>query len=547
MLRARLTTAIFVALVAGAVVTSGQAPQPTALAKLQTAAESSDFRSTSTYDEVVKFMKAVDEASPIVFYTTYGTTAEGRAMPMAVVGTGLKDAGAASVRATGRLRVHIQADIHAGEVEGKESALILMRQLAMGEHADWLRSMVLLIAPIFNPDGNEKYSLTNRGRQNGPVNGMGTRQNGQNLNINRDFVKLDTPEARAFAAFWNDYDPQVGFDLHTSDGSFHAYHLTYAPPLNTDTSDAIMKIMKDEWFPFVTRYIKAKHGWDTFYYGNVPGPARGGADAGGAAPAPGPRAWASFEALPRYHNSYVGLRNRFGLLTEAYSYLTFEDRIKVTSYFLEEALDFGSEHADRLKKACAEADAESIVGRTLATRQRLKRDGMVQILMGEVEEEKNPENGAVMYRRKDVSRAEDMVDVMWFEPAATEVAAAQYYIPAEATKALDLLRAHGIQVRQLDRPASNVEQFVIASNTSRPVPPNSSDFGQHGVRTLEGSWQPAPQVTVPAGAWAVSLDQPLGRLAFYLLEPTSDDGLTTWNFLDEFLQGTTTYPILRKK
>src|SRR5678815_1712080 len=111
-------------------------------------------------------MKTVDEASPLVFYTTYGKTYEGRDMPLAVVGTGLKDATAASVLATGRLRVHVQANIHAGEVEGKEAALVLLRELAQGRHADWLRSMVFLITPIFNADGNEKFSLTNRGIQN---------------------------------------------------------------------------------------------------------------------------------------------------------------------------------------------------------------------------------------------------------------------------------------------------------------------------------------------------------------------------------------------
>src|SRR2546428_2317872 len=153
------------------------------IADLKTTPEATDFKSTSSYDNVVKFMKTVDEASPIVFYTTYGTTSEGRAMPLAVVGTGLTDAGPASVKGSGKLRVHIQGNIHAGEVEGKESAQMLLRDLAAGRQADWLRSTVFLITPIFNADGNEKMSLTNRGRQNGPINGMATRATAQGLNI----------------------------------------------------------------------------------------------------------------------------------------------------------------------------------------------------------------------------------------------------------------------------------------------------------------------------------------------------------------------------
>src|SRR3954467_15564365 len=265
----RRVVALSLALAVTAMVTYAQ---NTSVAELKTTAEASGFKSTSTYDDVVKFMKAVDDASPLIFYTTYGSTSEGRAMPLAVVGTGLKDASAASVKASGKLRVHIEGNIHAGEVEGKESAQILLRELALGKHDDWLQSMVFLITPIYNADGNEKFALNNRQRQNGPINGMGTRANAQNLNINRDYMKLDTPEAKAFVKLMNDYDPHVSYDLHTSDGSYHGYYLTYSPPLNPDTSDTIMKIMTAEWFPAVTRDMKAKHGWDSFCYGNVSTP-----------------------------------------------------------------------------------------------------------------------------------------------------------------------------------------------------------------------------------------------------------------------------------
>jgi hypothetical protein len=543
----------------------GRADQTASLADLKTTAEASGFKSTSTYEDVVKFMKAVDAASPIIFYGTYGKTSEGREMPFAVVGTGLKDGSAASVRATNRLRVHIQGNIHAGEVEGKESAQILLREFAMGRHADWLKSMVFIVTPIYNIDGNEKFGQ-NRGRQNGPINGMGTRAQAQNINLNRDYMKLDAPEGQASAKLWVDYDPHVGFDLHTSNGSNHAYYLTYSPPLNPNTSDQIMKIMKDEWFPFITKTIKAKHGWDTFYYGNVEGGGRGrgrGAAgdpaAGGRAvtpppppvqtppPAPaGPRAWGTFEHVPRFHNNYVGLRNRFALLSEAYSYATFEDRIKATNYFMEEALNFASQNVERLKQATAAADKEALIGKSLATRSQKKTGGLIEILMGEVEDEKNPVSGAIMNRRKDVVRPEQMTDRLWFEPTATEDVPAEFYIPAAATSSLDLLRKHGVQMRQVTAPVSGVEQFVIASNTARP-PTNSIDTQQHALRTLEGTWEPAAGVTAPAGSWAVPMNQPLARLAFYLLAPTSDDGLVTWNYLDDVLKEAKVYPILRKK
>jgi hypothetical protein len=540
----------------------GQAQQATSIADLRTTAEASDFTSTSTYQNVVGFMRTAANASPDVFYTTYGTTHEGREMPMAVVGTGLADASAASVLGSNKLRVHIQGNIHAGEVEGKEAAQILLRELALGRHDDWLESMVLLITPIFNADGNERFSLNNRPRQNGPVNGMGTRPNAQGLNLNRDFMKLDTPEARAFVSLWNDYDPHVGLDLHTSDGSRHAYHLTYSPPLNPNTSDLILDVMKDEWFPFITEQVRENHGWHMFYYGNASGGARGrrGGGAQAAAPQepPPPQAWRTFEHVPRFHNNYVGLRNRFALLSEAYAYATFEDRIKATYYFIEAALSFARANAERLKDLVAAADRESVVGRQHGTRAQIATGELVEILMGDVEDEVNPNNGAVMNRRLDVVRPVEMLDQMWFEPTATELVPSEFYVPASATTALELLRRHGIQMREVDGSVDGLERFAIASNTQDSgrgrgrrgrsgVPQGPRLFEGHSIRRLEGSWEAPTTAVFPAGAWVVPLDQPLGRLAFYLLAPTSDDGLLTWNAFDEILGDRNTYPVLRRR
>jgi hypothetical protein len=339
-------------------------------------------------------------------------------------------------------------------------------------------------------------------------------------------------------------------------------------------------LLKEEWFPAATKAIKSKHGWDTFYYGNAAGAGggrggrggapgaggaaggRGGAGAGAAGappptppppppaapPAPaGPRAWSTFEHLPRYHNNYVGMRNRFALLSEAYAYATFEDRIKATNYFLEETLNFANQNAARLKKIVEDADKEALIGKQLGTRAQIKTGGMVEILMGEVEDEKNPNNDAVMNRRKDVVHPEQMVDRMWFEPTKTEEVPREYYVPDTATKALDVLRAHGVQMRKLTAPVTGVEEFAITSNTARQANPNSIDTGAHGLRTLEGDWQASTE-SVPAGAWAVPMNQPLARLAFYLLAPTSDDGLLTWNFFDDLLGADVkTYPVKRRK
>jgi hypothetical protein len=389
-------------------------------------------------------------------------------------------------------------------------------------------------------------------------------------------MKLDTPEAKAFVKLMNDYDPHVSYDLHTSDGSYHGYYLTYSPPLNPDTSPAIMRIMTDEWFPYVTKDMKSKHGWDSFYYGNVstpggrgfapqPPPAssssapvpagqapagqRGGGRGGPACvnvPAPEgvTREWRTFEHVPRFHNNYVGLRNRFALLSEAYAYATFEDRIKATNYFLDASLDFAGQNVARLKAAVADADKEKVAGTTLSTTAKMKRGGMVDILMGEVEPETNPLNQAVMCRRKDAVHPEKMVDMMWFEPATSETVPRGYYIPPALSKAVDLLTLQGVRVDPVRGSlAEGFEGFAVTGNTVA-----AAAFEGHTIRKLDGHWGVKLDMKPPTSGWVVYTNQPLGRLAFYLLEPTSDDGLVAWNYLDDQLkdaQKETTYPMLR--
>src|SRR5262249_40550257 len=146
-----------------------------------------------------------------------------------------------------------------------------------------------------------------------------------------------------------------------------------------------------------------------------------------------------------------------------------------------------------------------------------------------------------MCNRKDVVRTEQMVDAMWFEPVTTEVVPSAYYVPADAVKALELLKAHGIVMRPVAQPVSGVEQFTVTGNG----PPQN--FEGHPMHKIEGTWGDAAGVTVPRGALEVSMTQPLARLAFYLLEPGSDDGLVAWNFLDDQLKDAKTYPILRKR
>lgn len=492
---------------------------------LLTRAERSEFRETTRYDEVMELARRLAEASPAIHLTSFGYTWEGRALPLLVVGA--PDASPASVLATGKTRVYLQGNIHAGEVEGKEALLILLRRIASGEYAAWTDSLVLLIAPIYNADGNERVRLDNRPRQHGPVGGMGQRPNAQGLDLNRDHSKLDTPEARSLARLLTAYDPHVGVDLHTTNGTRHAYHLTYSPPLHPNTPPAIDRFLRDEWLPAVTARVKEKRGWDMHYYGN-------------AMRLPdGTQAWATFDHRPRFNNNYLGLRNRMAILSEAYAYATFEDRVKATLWFVEEVLDYAAQNAAAVRGIVAQADRESVVGRPLALRADFHRGPEVTVLMGETEEETHPYTGAVMLRRRDVRTPTPMVDMGTFRATETAVAPSAYYVLPEARAAIERLEAHGVTVvRYAEGRTVDAERFVVDSTQVA-----EREFQGRRERTVWGRWT-AERVALPEGTAYVSLDQPLGRLAFTLLEPRSDDGFTAWGLLDREIEAGS-FPVLR--
>lgn len=515
-------------LTALAVACAPETPPPD-LSDLLTRAEATGFIETSSYQDVMDFATALAEAHDQVHLTSFGTTSEGRSMPLLVIGS--DDPSPEAVRATGKTRIYLQGNIHAGEVPGKEALLMLLRDWIEGEYPDWTESSVLLVAPIFNADGNERMTLTNRPRQNGPIGGMGQRPNAQGFDLNRDHMKLASPEARAVVSLMRDYDPHVAVDLHTTNGTRHAYHLTYAPPLHPDTDSGIIELLRGDWLPSVTRTIKAKHGWDYYYYGN----------SGRRVPEGETPRWATFDHRPRFNNNYVGLRNRIAILSEAYAYATFEDRVMATLYFVEEILNYAHEHGAEIRRVVAEAEARSIVGMSLSLRSQLvAAEEPVTILMGEVEEEAHPETGEVMLRRLDVSNPVEMIEYGTFAATEQEIAPATYILPPELSGIVDVLHIHGVQTQTTRTEMTlTVQEFMVESTEA-----SRRAFQGRQERQVQGAYREVER-TFPPGTTVISVAQPLGLLAFHLLEPRADDGFLDWAMLDEFIEVGSAYPVAR--
>ena len=510
-------------------------------------AEQTSFEETSRYEDVRSFIDALGRETPKMRVETFGRSEEGRELPLLIVGDPPAEA---DVQGSRPLPVvFVMANIHAGEVEGKEAVLHLARRLTLGDLQSLARSAVWLFAPIYNADGNEKISLDNRFEQNGPIGGVGTRENSKGLDLNRDFMKLESSEARALVALFNRWDPDVVVDLHTTNGSYHGYHLTYAPPLNPNTGGRLNAFERTRLLPAVREAMRAR-GWQTFDYGNfaiaesieeeldrfAPGESR-------------QKVWRTYDPRPRFGNSYMGLRNRMAVLSEAYSYLDFAQRVKVTEAFVEEIMRFVAAHADDVRSLTASVDAEWASG--AAPREQGVAFALrplpspVDILVGDVGTMANPRSGKPMKTMLERAVMPTSMSVFdGFMATATRPVPQEYLIPASASGAhqsvVRLLNAHGIEVEQLVSSQHVVVDRFVVDRVDRA----ERAFQGHHETAVSGRFE-RTDVEIPGGSIVVRTNQPLGRLVFYLLEPESNDGLTTWNVFDEGLAAGRPHPVLK--
>ena len=525
--------------------TRAQAPD------LRTRAEASNYEETSTYDDVMRIVKAIASESSLANYQAYGKTEEGREMPLLILSEPAVEFPEAA-RKLGRPIVLIQANIHAGEVEGKEAALILARRLTQGDLRPLLKQLVILIAPIYNADGNERVSVQNRTAQNGPVGGVGTRENSKGLDLNRDHMKLDSAEARSLIGLLNRWDPHVGIDLHTTNGSYHGYHLTYAPTLNPNADPRLIALARDRVLPAVQQGVLQKQNFRTYYYGNFATESGVARETARVDPAnPGDTIWRTFDHRPRFNNNYLGMRNRLAILSEAYSYVDFRGRVRVTEVFVEEALNAVVANGSRITSLTAQLDneAKGYAGKGPSLGVEFKIAPLpspVEILVGDVEKKLNPRSGREMLVMTDKAVPVKMKDYGVFEATRTIQMPRGWLIPkahvdsSAYTTAIERLRLHGVQVQRVMADTEiAVERFVIDAYTRAP-----KSFQNRNEARLTGKHEPA-KLSAQVGALFIPANQPLARLAFYLLEPESDDGLVTWNLIETDLAPGATYPVYR--
>ncbi|HET9623507.1 MAG TPA: M14 family metallopeptidase [Kofleriaceae bacterium] len=481
---------------------------------LQTIAEKTGYRATSTHAEVMAFIEQLAQRQHRQLHVTnFGHTPDGRELPLLVLSSeGITHP--AEAKKLGRPVVLLQNCIHAGEVEGKEAALALVRDLLDGKHAGVLEKLTVLVAPIFNADGNDAMDTANRALeidkligQDGPAK-VGTRVNAKGINLNRDYIKHEAPEMRQLQTrVCQPWLPDLTVDSHATNGSVHRFAMTHDIP-HTMESGRIEPIafMRETLVPEVSAAVKRNFGLDSGWYGNFVEDeraldARGTADPSAAIG----EGWMTYPHHPRFGSNYRGLSNRLDLLLECYSYITYEERVRTTYAWLSETLLAAAARADQILQLLA-------TSRTPPDRIAVgyKLEAMpqpIEILTTQPRTRTGaPHAVTIPYLARFVGS--HVVD----RPRA-------YLVPGELA---GFLRGHGLTVD--DAPArATLEAATFegyAEEGARAIL-EASTTGQCKV-----SWRRAAR-DVPAGAVMVKTDQPLGALAVYLAEPESDDGLVS--------------------
>jgi len=490
-----------------------------------TVAESSDFTATSTHSEVVRFIKQIQRMSPYLRTEKICTTLEGREVPLLVLGKPLPS-GPAELKNDKRLVVYIQANIHAGEVEGKEASLMLVRDILLNEKLPYLDDLVILIAPNFNPDGNDRINTDNRRRQHGPSKGVGIRYNAQNLDLNRDGIKLESVEVQGMVKnVLNRWDPALFVDCHTTNGSYHQEPVTYTWAFNPNGDNGMIDYMHDTFMPFLQKNLKEKYDIMSVVFGDF---------IDSANPEKG---WETAGPQGRYLTNYMGLRNRLAILNENYAYAEYKDRVWGCYYFLQSVFEHCSRDKKKIQKMIQKADERMVAhgydpktsDSFIVEYDQQAFDELVTIQGWEMKV--TPREGRwPLVEKLEAKKTYTIPYFCKYVPKRSIDFPAGYFITVLEPDVLEKLKQHGIQIERLiDSLKVTVEGFKPSDIKSRERP-----YQGHHINTMQGEYF-QEEKTFPKGTIFVSTAQRLGTVVAYLLEPECDDGLFAWNFFDRYL------------
>ena len=492
-----------------------------------TVAEKNDFEITASHVQTLEFLERAAAESEMIQVTTFGNSGLGRSLPLVIVSSdGLFTPEAA--QAAGKAVVLIQSCIHPGEVDGKTASMMILRDIVLGRHPDLLDAGVILFAPIYNADGHEDISPTNRANQHGPVGGMGFRTTVTGLDLNRDHLKLDSPEARALASLVNRWQPHLHVDNHVTNGSHHHWILTWSRAEAPQLAPSLDRWLNDHLPPVFKKLDRA---------GIPNGPYVSLIDR--TDPSKGID---SSVAGPRYSTGYFTLRNRISLLVEMYAYAPFEARVRANKAMLEELLLEIAREPQALVEAVNEAGARTtdlglpdVKPSDIILRWRTTAgDDTVDFPVCKWTTEDSMVTGRPMIHFN-CSPEDPVLEVPWRHRPEAELTIKRprgYILMPGWEEVRRRLLDHGLILHQIRTP------FEIEVETIRVTQPETA-AGPYQGRVVIEDFQTSRQTesrTVPEGAIWIPADQPDFEIAVQLLEPEAPDSLLRWGLLNSVFE-----------
>ncbi|MEM8961197.1 MAG: M14 family metallopeptidase [Acidobacteriota bacterium] len=488
-----------------------------------TPAELADFDTSPSYLDTMAYLKRLAAAAPQIELISLGTSLEGRELWLAVVSKeGVKTPEA--LRANGRPTLFAQSGIHSGEIDGKDAGLMLLRDLTVaGTKSELLDRANLLFVPIFGVDAHELDSPYERMNQRGPSR-TGRRPTPANLNLNRDYAKVDTVLMQMMVDALKQWDPALYVDLHVTDGVDHQYDVTWA--YSRRYSPAIRQWLETVFDPRVTGQLEAA--------GHIPGPFFFAAD--GVDPANGIYEWSS--STPRYSDGWGDARHLPTLLVENHALKPYEQRVLGTYVLLESMLDTLGEHGAELIEAidadrARRADPVPLAHRvpeTPPTRTMTLRGIKSEMVTSKI-------TGAKLVRWTGEPMTYENVPIVEASEVVESVTRPRaYWVPAIWRDVIDRLARHGIEMERIDSPRTlDVKMYRLEN------PELAGRVFESHVRVSADVSIENKRWTFAAGSVRVPTDQPLGTLAVLLLEPRAPDSFFQWGFFNAVLQQTGYY------
>ncbi len=511
--------------------------------ELVTRAEKTLYQETSMSQDVSNFIRVLSENCAFASSETIGFTKEGRPMEIVIMADP-QISQASEAKKSGKPVIYIQGNIHAGEVEGKEGSLMLMRDIAFGTRKDLIENQIIIFCPNYNPDGNDKLGNTRRSQEGSP--GLtGERASGEGYDLNREGMKAEALEVKALLEkVIIPWDPVLFVDLHTDNGSWHGYNVSVAPVYQSAGLPQITNYPGENIFPDITKKVNERSGIQVFWHGYLR--MRDGEQS----------TFTAYSHLPRYMVNYMGLRNRMAILSETFAHDRFEKRILSNYLLVTSILEYTNEHGKEMLDLVRKSDEETIRqieqsngSLEKGVRYELSpRGDTIDMLVRETVTEENSEGGRRMIRGTGkVFWTQDVLHLKNFVPEISSRVPRGYIFPKELTSVVQKLEDHGIQLMELEgNKKLEGEEFIISQFKQS----ERESYGGHKTVSMEGDFKTAKK-SFPKGSYYVDMAQPLAWLIFYLLEPQSDDGLVFWNYFDDYLirnkveNGKLAYPVFK--